>query len=246
MAYEFEEIRLSQEIFYHLLKNHSLEEEKERFLYNAYLENEKVQNLVKSQGEAAESTVERYGSVIYLVPKEENTYLGFSKTALKQILCKAQATDKDYYLSQFIILILLTEFYGGKGSSSKMREYIRMGELQNLISERLREGAERFDEEEQEHLETAFDGMLEAYEALKSEDNGSRKKTTKEGFLYNLLKFLENQGLVDFVERDEMIMTTKKLDNFMDWNILNQKNYHRVLKMFSDSKEETVWEPSMQ
>ena len=67
--------------------------------------------------------------------------------------------------------------------------------------------------------------MLEAYEALQSDDKGSRAKTTKEGFLYSILTFLEKQGLIEYVEEDEMVKTSKKLDNLMDWNLLNQNNY---------------------
>ncbi len=234
MAYEYDEIKISQEIFYSLLRNHSLEEEKETALFNAYLENDRIQMLVKSQGEAADSLIERYGSVIYLIPREENTYLGYSKTALRERLCKSQSTDRDYYLSQFVILILFMEFYDGQAVSSKTRDYIRLGELQNIISERLKEGCDRYSEEEQEKQGMAFNAMMEAYEALRSEEGGSRKRTTKEGFLYNILKFLEEQGLIDYIERDEMIETTKKLDNFMDWNILNSNNYDRVRKLFRE------------
>lgn len=35
-----------------------------------------------------------------------------------------------------------------------------------------------------------------AYEALKSDDKGSHAKTTKEGFLYNILLFLQNRDLL--------------------------------------------------
>ena len=49
MAYEMEEIRLSQQIFYYLLENHELREQEEQRLYRAYTEEEQVQNLVKSQ-----------------------------------------------------------------------------------------------------------------------------------------------------------------------------------------------------
>ena len=79
MAYEFGDIRISQEIFYYLLEHHELREDEEVLLFKAYAEQEEIQNLVKSQGEAAQSTVERYGNVIYLIPKEENHFLGFSK-----------------------------------------------------------------------------------------------------------------------------------------------------------------------
>ncbi|MCI8710080.1 MAG: hypothetical protein HFG99_03260 [Dorea sp.] len=238
MAYELEDIRTSQEIFYYLLENHELREEEEMLLYKAYAEREEVQSLVKSQGEVAGSTIVRYGNVIYLIPKEENNFLGFSKAQLKAVLCRSTATDKDYYLSQFVILTLLVEFFDGQGSSSKSREYIRVGELQNLISEYLKAGKRELDEEEEEQSGIAFTDMLQAYEALKSDDRGARTKTTKEGFLHHILLFLQKQGLIEYVERDEMIKTTKKLDNFMDWNLLNQNNYQRVLKVLGVAESE--------
>ena len=222
MAYELDEVRTSQEIFYYLLEHHELCEDEEMQLYRAYTEQEEIQNLVKSQGEIAESRIERYGNVIYLIPKEENHFLGFSKAQLKAALCKSSGTDKDYYLSQFVVLTLLVEFFDGQGSSSKAREYMRVGELQNCISSRLKEGAEGMDEEQEEQSGIAFSNMLEAYEALRSDDKGSRAKTTKEGFLHSILVFLQKQGLIEYVEADEMIKTTKKLDNFMDWNLLNR------------------------
>lgn len=238
MAYELDEIRVSQEIFYYLLEHHELREEEEIQLYKAYTEQEEIQNLVKSQGEIALSRIERYGNVIYLIPREENNFLGFSKAQLKASLCKSSGTDKDYYLSQFAVLTLLVEFFDGQGSSSKAREYIRVGELQNCISARLKEGAESMGEEEEEKAGIAFSNMLEAYEALKSDDKGSRAKTTKEGFLHHILIFLQKQGLIEYVEQDEMIKTTKKLDNFMDWNLLNQNNYQRVLRVLGVTENE--------
>ena len=234
MAYEMGEIRLSQQIFYYLLQHHELREQDEQRLYRAYTEEEQVQNLVKSQAEEAASTVELYGDVIYLIPKEENVFLGFSKAELKKRLCKSTGTDKDFYLSQFVVLTLLVEFYDGQGSSSKSREYIRIGELQNCISERLKEGVENTTEEEEEQKGIAFRNMLEAYEALRSDDKGTRQRTTKEGFLHTIFTFLEEQGLIDYVEEDEMIKTTKKLDNLMDWNLLNQNNYQRVRKVLGE------------
>ena len=237
MAYEMEEIRISQEIFYYLLEHHELGEEVQERLYRGYAENERIQNLVKSQGEAAQCDIERYGNVVYLIPKEDNAFLGFSKAQLKQVLCKSGGTDKDYYLSQFVILTLLVEFYDGQGATSKTRDYMRVGELQNCISNRLKEGSERMDEEEEERAGIAFSNMSEAYEALKSDEKGSRAKTTKEGFLYHILNFLQKQGLIEYVEEDEMIKTTKKLDNFMDWNLLNQNNFQRVRRVLEGKNE---------
>ena len=231
MAYEITEIKLSQQIFYYLLEHFELREEEEKRLYRAYVEEEQVQNLVKSQAQEAECNVERYGDVIYLIPKEENVFLGYSKAKLKEILCKSGGTDKDFYLSQFVILTLLVEFFDGQGSSSKSREYIRVGELQNCISDRLKDGVENTSEEEEEQKGIAFHNMMEAYEVLKSDERGTRARTTKEGFLHHILVFMERQGLIEYVEEDEMIKTTKKLDNLMDWNLLNQNNYQRIRKV---------------
>ena len=94
------------------------------------------------------------------------------------------------------------------------------------------------DEEQEEKAGIAFSNMLEAYEALRSDDKGSRAKTTKEGFLHSILVFLQKQGLIEYVEADEMIKTTKKLDNFMDWNLLNQKHYQRVLRVLGVTEDE--------
>ncbi|MCI8298970.1 MAG: hypothetical protein HFI69_01250 [Lachnospiraceae bacterium] len=237
MGYEAEEIRQSQEIFYYLLEHRELQEEQEQLLYRAYAEQESVQNLVKSQGEVALCNIERYGNVIYLIPKEENHFLGFSKAHLKTALCKSNGTDKDYYLSQFVILTILVEFFDGQGSSSKSREYMRVGELQNCISQRLKEGAQNVPPEEEEQKGIAFSNMMEAYEALRSDEKGSRARTTKEGFLYNILMFLQKQGLIEYVEQDEMIKTTRKLDSFMDWNLLNQNNYQRIRKVLQEAAQ---------
>lgn len=232
MSYNIDTIRQSQEIFYYLLEKYEISEDREPVLFKSFAENEEIQNLVKSQGTIAESNIERYGNVIYLIPKEDNHFLGYSKAQLKNLLCKSNGTDKDYYLAQFTILVLLVEFYDGQGSSSKMRDFMRVGELQNSVAARLKEGADKeAEQEDKTDSGIAFCNMLEAYEALRSDERGSRAKTTKEGFMHNILVFLQSQGLIEYVEKDETILTTKKLDNFMDWNILNQNNYQRVLRI---------------
>ena len=163
--------------------------------------------------------------------------MGFTKARLKKELLHSNAKDKDYYLAQFAILILLLEFYAGQGSSSKTRDYIRAGELQNSISAHLKEGVEKYDEGEQELYGVAFTEMQQAYEALRSAEKGSRQKTTKEGFLSSILRFLQDQGLIEYIEQDDMIKTTKKLDHFMDWNLLNKANYRRVLDVLGVQDE---------
>lgn len=241
MAYDIECVKNSQKIFYRLLSDGMLDEETVPELYREYVENEEVMNLVKSQAEIAESVVERYGDTIYIMPAMGNTYLGFSKAELKKELCKSNGTDKDYYLSQFVILTLLVEFYDGQGSRCKSRDFIKMGELQNIISERLKNGMDNEDETEENRRDTGLDfhSMCQAYEALKSADATNRSKTTKEGFINNIMTFLDRQGIIIYILQDEMIKTTPKLDNIMEMKILNRENYQRIMEALNEQNKQS-------
>lgn len=235
MAYSMEDIKISNSIFYYLLKHGELKDNV-RELYKSYCENEVITELVKELGEASECYVKKYGGVVYLIPKEDNDYLGYSKGELKKALCKSGANDKDYYLSQFVILTLLVTFYSSQGVSSKSRDYVKVGEFLNIISDRLNDGVERSKETSENGI--AFANILERFEALKSSDRKSTSKTTKEGFINTILDFLDNQGLIQYIKADDMIKTTKKLDSFMDWNLLNKNNYKRVLKALGEEIHE--------
>ncbi|WP_297632321.1 DUF6063 family protein [uncultured Clostridium sp.] len=233
MAYLLEEIKLSNKIFYYLLKNNRLEKNEEE-LYKAYSENENIMELVKGLGEDSECYIKKYGGIVYLIPNEENDFLGYSKGELKKVLCKSGANDKDYYLSQFTILTFLVTMYGAQGNTANSREYIKLGDFINIITDNLNEGVKRSNEKNG----IAFENILERFEALKSSDKKTTSKTTKEGFINTILKFLEKQGLINYIEEDEMILPTKKLNNFMDWNLLNKNNYARVLKALGEVEDE--------
>lgn len=246
MAYETESITYSQRIFYYLLCHGSLSDSDAgvKELYRAYVEQEEIMNLVKNQAEIAECKVERYGSTIYLMPDIDNKYLGFTKADLKKEICKSGATDKDYYLSQFVILTLLVEFYDGQGSRSKSREFLKLGELQNIVSDRLKAGlAMELEREESDIYSQLYENVLdyksmsEAYEALRSVETGSRSKFTKEGFVSIICDFLDRQGLILFVPEDEMIKTTPKLDNIMEYKILSKDNYARIMEALGVNNE---------
>jgi len=227
--YNIEDINLANNIFYYLVKNKEICEDKNPEIFRQYCEREEIMNLVKTQGTSFNCKIEKYGSSIYIIPNEDNEFLGYSKKELKKELCKSNATDKDYYLSQFVILTLLVEFYGSQGRSSKSRDSMKGGEFLNIISDRLKDAVEREDIEIlEEESGIAYENIYEKWQALKSSETKSTSKTTKEGFIHTILTFLENQNLINYIVNDDMIMTTGKLDNFMDFNILNRSNYERI------------------
>lgn len=242
MAYEAETVAYSQKIFYYLLCHGALSDTDVGVneLYRAYVEHEEVMNLVKNQAEFAECRIERYGTTIYLMPEIDNKYLGYTKAELKKELCKSNATDRDYYLAQFVILTLLAEFYDGQGNTSKSREFLKLGELQNIVSERLKAGAAMEEEREQADADESvldYKSMSEAYESLRSVETSSRSKYTKEGYVSIICNFLDRQGLIIFILEDEMIKTTAKLDNIMEYKILNKENYTKIMEALGAAHE---------
>ena len=231
MAYEIEDIRMSQMIFYYLLQHHELRSDKEPEMYKAYTENEAVQIILSSQEQVANCIIERLGDVICLWPGIQNNFLGFSSAQLAQELCRNGGVV-DQYLLRFAIWVLLLMFYHGEGSTSKQRDFIRLGDLTNAITEYLEKGAEKFEIDEQKQAGIAFSDMKEVFSSLRSSDDSkSRTKTTKEGFLSSMLRFLEDQGLIIFIREDDMIKTTKRLDYFMDYELLNKSNYQHVCEI---------------
>ena len=56
MAYEIEDIRTSQEIFYYLLEHHELSEEAQERLFRGYAENERIQNQESPRGRPPSAT----------------------------------------------------------------------------------------------------------------------------------------------------------------------------------------------
>ena len=53
MAVQMEEIKQAQAVFYYLLQHHELLEEQAADLHKAYMEQDQVQEIVKSQAEIA-------------------------------------------------------------------------------------------------------------------------------------------------------------------------------------------------
>ncbi|MBQ7585857.1 MAG: hypothetical protein IJU40_06400, partial [Desulfovibrionaceae bacterium] len=135
----------------------------------------------------------------------------------------------------------ILNFYDGYGLDCKIRDFIKFGELQNSIGDYLKKGINRHpDENEQNELGLMFTAMSLYSESLKYDEKLSRKKTTKEGFLYNIVKFLQDQDLIIFIESDEMIKTKPKLDHFMNWNLLDKNNYDRIFSVLEELKEDEV------
>lgn len=242
MTSQREDFKMSIRIYDYLQRHHELNKDRDmcKEMYQAYINSVEVQKNLDDITKECDCVIEHFGDTLYLVPNLTNTFLGYSEGELKRKICRTNATQEEFYLSMFYILVLMLEFYDGHGYESRIRNYIRLSELQNNIGKYLEEGASAYSEEEQNDCGISFTKMRDAYQALKSSDGKERNaKTTKEGSIYSVLYLLKANGLITIADNgeDKTIYTTEKFDSYMNYKLLNRDNYTEMIKVLEELKK---------
>lgn len=237
MEYKTSAIHTSQEIISAILANSgALKRQLYPELFDTYVSDQKVQQLVNNQVEYLDSSLVFSRDVIYLIPNTENRFFGYSKNELQSKLCKGDSRSVDYYLAEFVILVLLLEFFSDKNYTKASRSYIKRVEFMESVKSHLLSGVKANEDRDPEDIEIDFEGMHNAYEALRNEE-GSSAKTTKEGFIDNILIFLENQGLVK--RDDDKIYRTEKLRVLVESHLINKERLDEVRTILEDIDNES-------
>lgn len=222
------EAAIAMEIFMYILEHKSLSQDDNRELFDEYRK-EKIQLVVKMYAEKADSDIKLINDTIYLIPNEENRFLGFSKPEIKNAMLGSNHTEQEYYLANFIILVLLTSFYNSTSGLKKSRNHIKYSDFENLIASKLAQANDYVDREELEAQSGfAFNSIITLWSGLKGSDTKSQGKKTKTGFVMLVLRFLMNQGLISYLSKEEIIQTTTKLDDLMTSIILTKSNFQKV------------------
>lgn len=223
---EQQHLEKAMQIYYFLLKEGELSFDNNKELYMAYSDGE-VKSLVEVLARESDVTIEKYNQVVYLIPNEENDLIGIKDMELQKEMA-SDARKVDFYISQYIIVMLITVFFSGKGNNIKSRDFIRVPDFEEIISERLAFAASKENIEQQEQ-EARFNitSIYEQWSALPIDDPSKRK--TKYGYIRSLCGFLKEQNLIIFDPRDEDIRPTNKLTHLMSYNFLN-KNRQEVIE----------------
>lgn len=219
---------IAMDIFMYILENKSLTQDDNRELFDAY-NNEKIQLITKMLAEKADSEIKLINNTIYLIPNEENRFLGFSKTEVKNAMLGSNATEQEYYLANFIILVLLTSFYNSTSGLRKSRNYIKYSDFENLITSKLSQANDYINKDELENESgLAFNSIINKWSSLRGSESKAQGKTSKTGFVLTVLRFLTNQGLASYLSKEDIIITTTKLDDLMNSLILSKSNFQKA------------------
>lgn len=238
----FEDMSIATEVFMYMLENKTLTSDDNRFLFDEY-NKENIQTIMDAFAKKANVKIKLINNTIYLLPNEDNKFLGFNKTELKNTMLGSNNSEQEYYLANFIILVLLTSFYNSTSGLKKSRNYIRYNDFENMINTKLTEASNHLEKDTLiEETGLAFENIVSKWFSLKGSDTKVPSKTTRRGFVLTVLKFLGNQDLITYISKEEKIMTTTKLDDLVDVLILNKANFKSIEENFKKLRKDILEE----
>lgn len=218
-------------IYYYLLKEGELTIDKNKELYLDYSDGE-VRNLLEIMAKESDVSIEKYNQAVYLIPNETNDVIGIKDMDLQKIL-SYDARKVDFYLSQYIITIIITVFYSGRGNFIKSRDFIRLPELEEIITTRLNfANAKKDIKREQEEAKFNITAMYEQWNALQIDEQG--KKKTKYGYIRSVCGFLAKHDLLIYDITEEDIRPTNKMTHLMTYHFLDTDRLELIEKLLNE------------
>lgn len=212
-------------IYYFLLKEGELTFDNNRELYLDYSDGE-VRDILSILAKESNVSIEKYNQVVYLIPDEENDILGIKDMDLQKII-SYDARKVDFYLSQYIITILMLAFYSGKGNYVKSRDFIGIGELEEIVTTRLSYAYSKKNiDREQEEAMFNITSMQEQWSALQMDEPGKRK--TKYGYIRSVCAFLAKHNLLIYDLIEEEVRPTHKFTNLMMYHFLDSQRIETI------------------
>lgn len=207
-----EHVRSAVKIFKLLLAQGEISKREQTFLYSEYLESE-VQEVLSFFEEEFECKLLRFDDTVYLVPNISSQIIGIQPGELRRYF-GSSASNKDVYLSYYIMMFIFYEFYSGKNKDPKKTDFIQVSHLINHLDERF-DRLQQMDKEEIESLEDEYSinlaSCIEIWLNLLVDHETKRK--TKIKIIEAVVKILDDNKLAYIVENQ--IRTTKKLDVLM-------------------------------
>lgn len=229
---EQQNLEKAMQIYYFLLKEGELSLKNNKELYLAYSDNE-IRAIVETLARESDVTIEKYNQVVYFIPGEENEVLGIKDSELQRVV-GSDTRKVDLYLSQYIITLIITLFFKGKGANIKSRDFIRVPEVVETITERLKFASSKANiQQEQEEAKFNVVSINDQWTALPLDDSSPKIRKTKFGYVKSIAGFLEKQGLLQYDPAEEDIRPTNKLTHLMGYNFLNKNRQEIIERLFS-------------
>ncbi len=212
------------EILYTLLQKHELPSSDPAYTWLMEADSGRLEQLEAAAAAFECRLVTRQG-MIYLVPNQDNLFLGYSKADLKAVLLKSNQNDAHYYLSMFALLILLDAFYSTEYGGGRLRDFLSLEDWMSRFDKALNSGVDQKDNPGN----IPYERMVDTYNNLLADPSHKRAANNKAQLFLTLLKFLEKQKLVVYLPDQEQIFLTERMNALMD-NILRSDSQLAILR----------------
>lgn len=224
-------LQKAMRIYYYLLKEGELTIDRDKELYLDYSDSE-VRYLLEIMAKESDISIEKYNQSVYLIPNEGNDVIGIKDMDLQKVI-SYDARKVDFYLSQYIITIIISVFYSGRGNFIKSRDFIRLPELEEILTQRLTyANSKKNSKREQEEAKFNITAMFEQWNALQIDEQGKRK--TKYGYIRSVCMFLAKHNLLIYDSTEEDIRPTNKMTHLMTYHFLNTDRLEMIEKLLND------------
>jgi hypothetical protein len=239
--YSIEDIKKSIRIYNFLQQNGELTLNDDKEIYTSYSD-ENVKEILKAIGEEAKVYIRKYDDTIYLIPEVENEFLGYKRAELKkEIFGRTDTRNIDYYLAMYIIILLITEFYGGKGSKVRTRDFIEIGDIDEKITDKLETFINHDNEASKFSAGIAIIDISKHWFTLINEDE-AKSVRTRRWYIYQVCSFLKKEKMIN-IQDDTIIIPTNKLNRlvanyFLNFERLDEINHILNINNFSDGDGE--------
>ena len=226
-----EKLTKATKVFNELVKAGEIDLDENTNAYEALLDDE-VNDILNTIANTSKLIIRRVDKTIYLLPSMDNEIYGYQEKEIKEKLFSG-ATRVDYYLFNYINLIILNKFYSSGGDNPKLLQHLSVNDLIKLVSNSLESMCDEDVTKTEEEYLINFNMLNDRWSGLLLADETSKYSLkTKRGVLLRVFKFMQEEGLIKYFEDEDIILTTKRCDDLMKNFFLNYDRKEAINEFF--------------
>lgn len=227
--YSLEEIKKATDIYVYLIDKGELKLDDDKELFNSYGE-QNIKVILDGMAQQSNIYIRLLGDSIYLIPNVDNEFLGYKRGELKTAILgrRSDIRLEDYYLSIYIIIVVLCEFYGGKGVDPRLRTSIELNDIEVIIHQKLVPLTEKDVSKIEGETKLAISVIANLWVNTINDDDYNKVKSRK-WYIKQVCEFLKKEGLVNILDETNVV-PAKKLDRLVLNHLLNADRLAEINK----------------
>lgn len=227
------------ELFKTLLTKQEISREDDRELYEDYLYNNEVEEILNLMAEKLELDIYRYNEKIFLTPGVNNKLFGYTHEDLRKALPYV-TRNSELFMAYFIILVIITLFYKQSGADT-CRGYVNITEIVESATQKL-DALVEVENLETVSSEYSFNfadiaklwGCKSFAKQTKFGEISNLASTTKMGFVHGVCNFLQSHKIIKLVDDQGLIVPTNRFKGII-YNFFEDKENKSKLLTFVEN-----------